>query len=61
MARMEPSWISTSKVLPGELKPRKYPASRRWPVEDTGMNSVSPSSSPSRITCQVDIRVSLKW
>ena len=55
---MEPSWISTSKVLPGELKPRKYPASSRWPVEDTGMNSVSPSSSPSRITCQVDIQLS---
>ena len=57
---MEPSWISTSKVLPGELKPRKCPASSRWPVEDTGMNSVSPSSSPSRITCQVDIQVSSK-
>ena len=44
---MAPSWISISKALPVDSKPRKWPASRIWPVEDTGMNSVSPSSRPS--------------
>jgi hypothetical protein len=53
---MAPSWISTSKVLPGDLKLRKWPASSRWPVDETGRNSVSPSIRPSRITCQVDMR-----
>src|SRR5690606_38206224 len=47
MARMAPSWISTSNTLPVESKPRKCPASRIWPVEDTGRNSVRPSSRPS--------------
>ena len=45
---MAPSWISTSKALPVEWKPRKWPASRMWPVEETGMNSVSPSITPRR-------------
>ena len=46
IARIAPSWIRTAKVLPGDLKPRKCPASRIWPVEDTGMNSVRPSMRP---------------
>ena len=40
---MAPSWIRTSKVLPVDSKPRKWPTSSRWPVDETGRNSVSPS------------------
>ena len=37
---------SKSKAFPVDSKPRKCPARRMCPVEDTGMNSVRPSSSP---------------
>ena len=47
IARIAPSWIRTSKALPVDSKPRKWPASRICPVEETGMNSVSPSIRPS--------------
>src|SRR5262245_6676491 len=43
--------MSTSKVLPGDSNPRKWPASNKWPVEETGRNSVRPSIRPSTITC----------
>ena len=46
IARIAPSWISTSNALPVDSKPRKWPASRMWPVDETGMNSVSPSMTP---------------
>ena len=50
---MAPSWISTSNVLPELQMPRKCSVNRRCPVEDTGRNSVTPSMSPSRMTCQI--------
>src|SRR5882724_3167623 len=45
---MAPNWISTAKVLPksSSSKPKKRCTSRRWPVEDTGRNSVRPSTTP---------------
>ena len=46
MARIAPSWISTSKVWPEDSKPRKWATRRRCPVEETGRNSVSPSINP---------------
>ena len=46
MARMAPSWISTSNTSPGLLKPRKCAASSKWAVEETGRNSVRPSKMP---------------
>ena len=54
IARIAPSWISTSKALPVEWNPRKCPASRMCPVELTGMNSVSPSSTPSSAATRSD-------
>src|SRR5690606_11482527 len=38
-----------------ESKPMKCPTSRMCPVDETGMNSVSPSINPSRTTCHVDM------
>src|SRR5882757_7735684 len=45
---MAPNWISTAKVLPksSSAKPKKRCTSSRCPVEDTGMNSVRPSTIP---------------
>src|ERR1700680_653581 len=45
---MAPNWISTAKVLPksSSSKPKKRWTSRRCPVEDTGTNSVRPSTTP---------------
>src|SRR2546430_15224520 len=45
---MAPNWISTAKVLPksSSSKPKKRCTSNRWPVEDTGRNSVRPSTTP---------------
>src|SRR3954452_13891866 len=44
---MAPSWITTSKtVLPGPVNPISSAARIRWPVEETGRNSVTPSTMP---------------
>src|SRR6516165_6981706 len=45
---MAPNWISTAKVLPksSSSKPKKCWTRSRWPVEDTGRNSVRPSTTP---------------
>src|SRR3569623_3489787 len=54
MARIAPSWIRTvneSQKAPSP-RPKKRSASRRWPVEDTGRNSVTPSMIP-RITARI--------
>ena len=40
-------------VQNGEDSPRAVCVSRRCPVEDTGMNSVSPATRPSRIACRI--------
>ena len=46
-AGMEPSWITTSNTLPWlDSKLIQSPIGMRWPVLDTGMNSVSPSTMP---------------
>jgi hypothetical protein len=47
MARIAPSWISTSKVLLGDSKPMKWPTRSWCPVDETGMNSVAPSTTAS--------------
>src|SRR5262249_61551369 len=41
---MAPSWMKISNV--GELQPRACDATIKWPVDETGMNSVSPSTMP---------------
>jgi hypothetical protein len=47
MARMAPSWTSTANVLFASLsRPKKCCRSRRCPVEETGRNSVIPSTKP---------------
>src|SRR5665647_1657441 len=48
-AKMAPSWIRIANDLPKESspQPRKCSISSRWPVEETGKNSVSPSTTPS--------------
>jgi hypothetical protein len=44
---MAPSWMKTVKAAArSPVKPRKCPARIRWPVEETGTNSVSPSTIP---------------
>src|SRR5215211_4656949 len=59
MARIEPSWIRIAKVLfASPVRPKKCSSSSRWPVEDTGKNSVSPSTKPSTtvwISCSASI------
>src|SRR4029077_13245643 len=48
---MAPNWISTAKVLPksSSAKPKKRCTSSRCPVEETGTNSVRPSTMPRTI------------
>src|SRR4249920_1311768 len=52
-ARMAPNWSRTENVSQNSLRagslPRNWLTSRRWPVDDTGRNSVSPSTMPSTI------------
>src|SRR5215471_9251993 len=45
---MAPSWIKTANVLPkfSSANPKKWSTNSRCPVEDTGMNSVNPSTTP---------------
>src|SRR5882757_1518794 len=48
---MAPNWIRTENVSQNSLRagslPRNWFTSKRWPVDDTGRNSVSPSTMPS--------------
>src|SRR5512147_2016807 len=45
---MAPSWMKMSNVLAASpVSPSQWLARIRWPVDETGMNSVTPSSSPS--------------
>src|SRR5687768_814219 len=47
---MAPSWMTISNVPADSLsKPSNSAASTRCPVEETGMNSVSPSTIPRRM------------
>src|SRR5574341_1816826 len=49
-ARIAPSWMDMSTlVATSPLKPSQWPTRMRWPVEETGRNSVRPSTSPSSI------------
>src|SRR6187401_1393750 len=50
---MAPSWMEISVLeATSPVNPNAWPAKIRWPVEDTGRNSVSPSTMP-RITARV--------
>src|SRR5687768_10265947 len=60
MASTAPSWITTWKVLFGLSKPRKWLARTRWPVEETGMNSVAPSRRPRRRAVAASGRVMMR-
>src|SRR5215510_14115146 len=48
---MAPNWIRTANVSQNSLRAKSLPrnrfTSKRWPVDDTGRNSVSPSTMPS--------------
>ena len=56
-ARIAPSWITISKTLPGgPWKCSNSPARMRWPVEETGRNSVMPSMRPSTTVFQSNVR-----
>ena len=50
-ARIAPNWIRTAKLLPksSSLKPKNRCISKRCPVDETGMNSVNPSTTPRMI------------
>ncbi len=46
-ARMAPDWMTISNSLPrSSLKSSRSPARIRWPVDEMGRNSVSPSTMP---------------
>src|SRR5215510_8738261 len=48
IASIAPVWIAMSNVFAfSSLKPRRSPARMRWPVLETGRNSVRPSTTPS--------------
>src|SRR5690242_7020517 len=54
---MAPSWITISNTLPGG--PWKFSTSSArmmWPVEDTGKNSVRPSTTPISTVFQISVR-----
>src|SRR2546425_1697373 len=53
-ARMAPSWMMISKAAArGPTKPSAWPARIRWPVDETGRNSVAPSTSPRMIAAKM--------
>lgn len=62
---MAPSWMATRKVLrkgsSSTGRPRRWKSRVRWPVEETGRNSVSPSTTPSRRASQALTRPMLPW
>jgi len=46
-ARMAPLWIAMSKTLDlASVMPSRLPVRMRWPVDEIGRNSVSPSTMP---------------
>src|SRR6266568_7667390 len=48
IASIAPVWITISNTFAfSPLKPSRSPARIRWPVEETGKNSVRPSTTPS--------------
>src|SRR4051812_2541520 len=50
MARIAPSWMMTLNAAHlSASKPSSSVARIRWPVEETGMNSVTPSTMPRMI------------
>src|SRR2546428_6821321 len=50
---MAPSWMMISKAAArGPTKPSAWPARIRWPVDETGRNSVAPSTSPRMIAAR---------
>ena len=56
-ARIAPSWIKhLERRARRWSKPRSRPASRRCAVDETGMNSVTPSTTPSTIASMIAFR-----
>src|SRR5882757_9249110 len=54
---MAPSWMTISNTLPGGLwKPRTSSARMMCPVEETGRNSVRPSTTPISTVFQISVR-----
>src|SRR5436305_446505 len=54
---MAPSWITISNTLPGgPWKLSTSSARMMWPVEDTGKNSVRPSTTPISTVFQISVR-----
>src|SRR5213080_4994269 len=50
---MAPSWMTISKAAArGPTNPSAWPARIRWPVDETGRNSVAPSTSPRTIAAR---------
>src|SRR5438309_1220384 len=53
-ARMAPSWMMISKAAArGPTNPSAWPARIRWPVDETGRNSVAPSTNPRMIAARM--------
>ncbi len=58
IASTAPSWMRIAKVLSASLSsPNTLWSSNRWPVEETGMNSVAPSSKPRNRAWSKSVRV----
>jgi hypothetical protein len=50
--------MAISKVTAeAPVKPKACPTRMRWPVEETGKNSVNPSTMPSMMAVQMSIKV----
>ena len=55
-ARIAPSWMTTLNTFQvSASKPSSSVARIRWPVEETGMNSVRPSTMPRRMAVSVSV------
>jgi len=55
---MAPSWINISKVFAfSPVNERRFPASMRWPVDETGRNSVTPSTMPRMQAFMISINI----
>jgi hypothetical protein len=50
-----PSWVTAVNAAPGSGQPSNAGTTRRCALGDTGMNSVSPCTSPRRVACNHSI------
>src|SRR4051794_27861444 len=58
-AAMVPSWITAVNDAPGSPQPKSSGTMRRWPLDDTGRNSVRPCTIPKMMASKYDIRDTL--